>query len=179
MNILVIDSSPHPKGNSVRLCDHFVADLAPCHHVDRFNAATLNIKPCTACNACRKNPNTCVIQDDMAGLYPLVRAADLIVLTSPVYWWGVSAQLKLFIDRIYALDMTSYKGKKLAAFAVGEDVETSVQYDLIKGQFREICRFLEMDFATYIAASAETTEDRPIESNTSALEAAQRFAQSL
>ena len=76
----------------------------------------LDIRPCTACDSCRRKlRNDCVIDDDMRRLYPKLMAADAIVIASPIYWFTVSAQTKLFMDRWYALggaDGYALAGKK-------------------------------------------------------------------
>lgn len=72
----------------------------------------LAVAPCTACDYCRAVRLTkalagekrfCSIKDDMEALYGPVAGADILVLASPVYSFSVSAQLKIFIDRLYAL----------------------------------------------------------------------------
>ncbi len=59
---------------------------------------------CTACDACLETERFCVFEDDMQPLYRQFIEADLVVLASPVYWWSISAQLKVFIDRLYGLN---------------------------------------------------------------------------
>jgi multimeric flavodoxin WrbA len=179
MNILIVDSSPHAKGNSVRLCDAFAQSLPHAASITRVNVAAKKIGPCHACNWCRRHDGACVQKDDMAPLYAAIKSADLIVLSTPVYWWGVSAQLKLFVDRWFALNGTPFAGKKLAVFAVGADPAMSIQHDLIKSQFRAICEYLKMDFIAYIPGSAEDAESRPVEQDAAALSAAAAFAKSL
>lgn len=179
MNILIIDSSPHAKGNSVRLCDAFTNALPKSASVTRVNVSAKKIGPCHACNWCRQHDGACVQKDDMSSLYPAIKNADLIVLSTPVYWWGVSAQLKLFVDRWFALNGIPFAGKKLAVIAVGADPDMSIQHDLIRSQFRAICEFLKMDFTAYIPGSAEDAEGRPIEQDAAAISSAAAFGKSL
>jgi multimeric flavodoxin WrbA/protein-tyrosine-phosphatase len=77
-------------------------------HVVR--AAKKNIKPCIGCGFCEKN-GFCVTQDDdmKPEIYPLLREADVIVLASPIYFYNVTAQIKLLIDRSQALWSRKYK----------------------------------------------------------------------
>jgi multimeric flavodoxin WrbA len=64
----------------------------------------LDIRPCDGCDFCQGSADMgCAIEDDMQNLYPKIREADAILYASPVYWFTVSAQLKLFMDRCYAL----------------------------------------------------------------------------
>jgi len=62
----------------------------------------LDIKPCHGCSSCKKNGKGCVINDDMQKIYTAFNNADTIVLGSPVYMGQMSAQAKIFTDRLYA-----------------------------------------------------------------------------
>jgi multimeric flavodoxin WrbA len=62
----------------------------------------LDIKPCRGCSGCKKSGNGCVINDDMQSIYAAFADADAIVLGSPVYMGQMSAQAKIFTDRLYA-----------------------------------------------------------------------------
>ena len=79
------------------------------------------------CEGCRKKRATgCVIRDDMQKLYSKMRAADAIVIASPIYWFTVSAQTKLFMDRWYALggdDGYALAGKKFGILLAYADAD--------------------------------------------------------
>jgi multimeric flavodoxin WrbA len=90
---------------------------------DFFSVSGKNISPCTHCDYCLKN-NECKIKDDMYELYPLLKDAKGIVIASPVYMGGISAQTKIVIDRCRALlaaDRNVFRGKVGMAIAVGGD----------------------------------------------------------
>ena len=73
------------------------------HHVTVFDVCRMHIAGCLACEHCHtKAPRTCVQKDDMQQIYPALDEADMLVLASPVYYHGLSGQLKCAIDRIYA-----------------------------------------------------------------------------
>jgi multimeric flavodoxin WrbA len=103
--VMIVIGSPRKKGNSSILAQRVAAGAkAGGATVETFTLQDLNIKPCTACDACRKKADIdCVLDDDMTKLYPKLRSADAIVIASPIYWFTVSAQTKLFMDRWYAL----------------------------------------------------------------------------
>ena len=64
----------------------------------------LNIKPCQGCYACKKKNSTgCAVDDDMQSLYPKLVESDAWIIASPVYWFSMSAQTKIFMDRCFAL----------------------------------------------------------------------------
>jgi multimeric flavodoxin WrbA len=101
--IVILKGSPRAKGNSSVLADA-VAEGAEAAgaEVESFILHGMDIRPCRGCDGCVKT-GVCVIKDDMRVIGPKLQAADAIVLASPVYWFTFSAQLKLCIDRWYAL----------------------------------------------------------------------------
>lgn len=102
-NILTIVSSPRKGGNSEILVDEFIAGAKEAGHmVKKVCLRDKKISPCLACEACLKNGGTCVQKDDMAEILEQLVAADVIVLSTPVYYYSVSAQLKMMIDRTLA-----------------------------------------------------------------------------
>lgn len=103
--VLVFMGSPRKKGNSATLAEQVAAGAASAGaEVERVYLHGLDIGPCRACEGCqREGAAGCVVDDDMQDLYPKIRAADALVLASPVYWFTVSAQTKLLMDRWYAL----------------------------------------------------------------------------
>jgi len=106
------------KGNSITLA-HAVADGAKAEgaEVESFYLHKMNIKPCTACDVCQSDiAQDCNIKDDMEQLYPKLRQTDALVIASPIYWFSIAAQTKLFIDRLYALGSPqshALKGKRI------------------------------------------------------------------
>lgn len=103
-NVMIVIGSPRKRGNSSTLAKQVASGAKDAGaKVELFNLHDMNIKPCSACEGCRKKRATgCVIRDDMQKLYSKMRAADAIVIASPIYWFTVSAQTKLFMDRWYA-----------------------------------------------------------------------------
>ncbi len=103
--VLIVKGSPRKKGNSSILADRVAAGAkAGGAAVETITLHDLNIQPCNACDVCRRGKKVdCVLDDDMQKLYPKLRNAEAIVVASPIYWFTVSAQKKLFMDRWYAL----------------------------------------------------------------------------
>lgn len=93
--ILVILSSPR-KGNSIYAAKKLAKSLKGKKTYVDINR--LDIHPCTACAKCAES-FTCVFKDDAAGLIKQVEEADTVVVAAPVYFTGVPAPLKAFIDR--------------------------------------------------------------------------------
>ena len=103
--IVIVKGSPRKKGNSSILAESLAKGAKDSNaEVDEFFLQKMDIKPCNACDVCIKKPEKgCIIEDDMQVIYPKLRAADSIVIASPIYWFNMSAQTKLFIDRFYGL----------------------------------------------------------------------------
>lgn len=103
LKIVVITGSPHRNGTSALLADNLIQGAqSKGHTVFRFNAAFADIHPCQACNACGRN-GACVLDDDIDKLLmPQLLQADIIALVTPLYYYGMSAQLKTVVDRMYS-----------------------------------------------------------------------------
>ncbi len=101
--VLILSGSPRRGGNSNTLCDQFMKGAQEAgNEVEKIFVATKKIAPCMACYYCRKHEGTCAIKDDMTDVLQKMIEADVIVLSSPVYFYSVSAQLKAVIDRTVA-----------------------------------------------------------------------------
>ncbi|MFC1892933.1 flavodoxin family protein [Chloroflexota bacterium] len=101
MKILGIVCSPRKNGNTEVLVKEV---LTSAHgygaETDIIRVSSLDIKPCDGCESCDITGN-CRIKDDMQDVYAKMQEADGIIIGSPVYFWGVSAQAKAIIDRTF------------------------------------------------------------------------------
>lgn len=103
-NILTIVGSGTKSGNTNRLAEAFCKGAKEAGHlVNKVFLGDGEVAGCNGCGACQRNGNKCIIQDSMQAIYPLFAECDTLVLASPLYFWGISAQTKAFIDRLYAL----------------------------------------------------------------------------
>ena len=102
--IMILNGSPRPKGNTAMLIDEFTAGAESSGHtVTRFNLQKMAIKPCIGCCKGGKDPESpCTQKDDMDEIYRAFKEADIIALASPLYFWGITGQLKIAIDRLFA-----------------------------------------------------------------------------
>lgn len=104
MKILVLTGSPRKNGNSNTLADQFIEGArASGHEVSRFDAAFKNVHPCAGCNHCGMD-GPCVFQDDFEFVREHIIPAQAVVFATPMYYFGISAQLKAVIDRFYAIN---------------------------------------------------------------------------
>jgi multimeric flavodoxin WrbA len=161
--ILILKGSPREKGNSSVLADQLSAGGREAGaDVESIYLHGLDIRACDACDECQ-GTGVCVIKDDMQSLYPKVTGADVIVFATPVYWFTISAQLKLCIDRMYAFQFDHWKGfsgKKAAiVLTYGDtDLYTSGGINAIH-TFETMFRFLKMEIAGMIYGTASDIGD--------------------
>jgi multimeric flavodoxin WrbA len=104
MKILAISCSPRKNGNTVAMLGKVLAGAkADGADVELYSVAGKNIQPCDGCWGCR-GTGKCHIQDDMQELYDKIAEADGIVYGTPIYFYGMTAQMKAVIDRSMALN---------------------------------------------------------------------------
>jgi multimeric flavodoxin WrbA len=111
MLVLGIYGSPRKGGNTDLMLDAFLEGAtAASAEVERLYVRDMNISGCISCGHCDQT-GVCIQEDDMVKAYPLFEEAQRIVVASPVYFYGVTGQLKLMVDRSQA----SYMKKELDA----------------------------------------------------------------
>lgn len=112
MKILVLTGSPRRNGNSNTLATHFIRGAEEAGHtVVRYDAGLDEVSPCMACNACGMNGD-CVIDDGFDTVRENIVDADCVVFATPMYYFGMSAQLKAVIDRFYSINGRIHVRKK-------------------------------------------------------------------
>jgi len=126
--VLVILGSPRKKGNSSTLAARISRGAKSTGaEVETLFLQALKISPCRGCNTCQKhNSKGCAVKDDMQKIYPKLIKADAWVIASPVYWFTMSAQTKIFMDRFYALPAYAknpFAGKRIAIAMSYGDVD--------------------------------------------------------
>lgn len=99
-NVLIISASPRKDGNSDYLCDQFMRGAEEAgHNVEKISLRNKKVNFCNACYFCKNNNGQCSIKDDVPEIIDKIIAADVIVLSTPVYFYCMNAQLKAVIDR--------------------------------------------------------------------------------
>lgn len=103
MLVLGLNGSPRRNGNSETLLKEALRGAeAEGANVLQFNLAFMEISPCEACEECFQD-GECVLLDEMGRLYDLLDQADAIIVSSPIYFSGMSSQMKIAVDRCQAL----------------------------------------------------------------------------
>ncbi len=127
MKVLGIFGSPRRGGNTDLLLEEALKGaLEEGANVERLYVINYTLTPCQECHGCDQT-GKCVILDDMQKIYPKLLAADLIILASPIFFYGVTAWAKTLIDRSQALWSKKYllkdpsmgkQGKKRKGFFI-------------------------------------------------------------
>lgn len=151
---VVIAGSPRKGMYSDRLAEAYSSRK---ENSEIIYARSLKAGPCKACEYCHEKGNgICVQKDDMADALERIRKADEIALFSPIYWWQVTSQMKLVIDRLYAMDHKEWEGKKLTVVLNGAAEDDDREFALLRDLFKEMADYLKLDF-TFLGVG--TTDD--------------------
>ncbi len=159
MKILLVQGSPHKKGSSNMLAEQFMEGAkAAGHTVSVFDAAHANLHPCKGCEACEM-AGDCVQHDDMEKAQQSILSADMMVFVTPIYYFGMSAQLKMFIDRFYSFTTElSSKGMKTALITAAWDTDDeAVAY--LREHYQKICRYMHFQDQGMILGTGCGTPD--------------------
>ncbi len=164
MRVVIINGSAR-KGNTFTAIESFISGIQKGNEVEIINPEKLDIASCKGCGACQCSKG-CVDQDDTNKTIDKIVSADVIVFATPVYWWGMSAQLKLIIDKCYCKGLL-LKNKRVGVIVVGAAPVNSIQYELIYKQFDCMAKYLSWDMLFQKSYSANAKDD--LSKNTSVL----------
>lgn len=183
--ILVLLGSPRKKGNSIIMAQQIINGAESVGaETESIFLHEKNIQPCKGCYACQKpDSKGCVQDDDMQALYPKLLEADGWVFASPVYWFSITAQTKLFLDRCFALgayDNTAnpFGGKRVAVAMSYGDVDPfkSGCVNALR-MFQDIFAYVGANLVGMVYGTADKAGD--INSNPDVLKSAERLGKRL
>ena len=169
-HVLGIVGSPRRGGNTEILVDTIIATAVEQGATsEKVILNELEIAPCQACNGCQRT-GSCIHEDDMEQLLPLMEKSEVWVLGTPIYWWGPTAQFKLFVDRWYGVDQRIFQGKQvIAAIPMGGGNGHYARHTI--GMIKDICNYLGMNYIETVVAPGMNGKGSVRES-TSAIESA-------
>ena len=146
-NIVILVGSMRKNGNTDLLTQEFAEGVRENNSVDIVSVADYKVNPCIGCNSCfTREGNKCFQNDDMDGIYEKLKGADIVVVASPVYFYGFSAELKAVIDRLHTPMRNEFSIKKLALLLVGA-AELPELFDAIKLQYQLVLNFFHLEDA--------------------------------
>jgi len=128
IKVLAFAGSPRRHGNSETMLDWVLGSMVEDKDVtiEKIALSEANVHPCGGCNACEKL-NKCIQRDGMDAVHDKLLAADIIILSAPIFCMGIAAQPKALIDRAQVFRSRKYvlklpvvpperKGKRLGVF---------------------------------------------------------------
>lgn len=143
MNVTILNGSPRRHGNTEIMAAEFQAGAEQAgHDVTLINLADKKIAGCLGCKYCFEHEGTCVQKDDMADILHILDETDLLVFASPIYWFGLTGQIKCAIDRMYARGMIGFHFSKTALLL---DSGADNVYDASLTQYRAMCSYLQWE----------------------------------
>ncbi len=112
MKVIAFLGSPRVEGNTEVLLNEALRGVREeGHEITIFRPSQMDISPCLNCDGC-VDTGRCIIHDDMEGVYEAIRRGDRFVLASPIFFFGLPAQLKAMIDRCQAIWCEKYLLKR-------------------------------------------------------------------
>ena len=158
MHILILNGSPRMKGNTrtgLLAVSEAMKEKYLEAKVEFLDVTKHKLSGCTNCDGCKRNGGKCVMPDESAEIIEKLYKADYIVFGTPVYWWGMSAQLKMVIDKMYSKSEEFHKQRKnIGLLTVGAAELEDPQYRIIREQMKCICDFLGWDLSFSYSISA-------------------------
>ena len=145
--IVVLVGSMRKGGNTDLLAQAFAEGAGKDNTVEIVSVADYKVNPCIGCNSCfTREGNQCFQKDDMAEIYKKLKIADIMVIASPVYFYGISAELKAIVDRLHTPMRNGFQVKKLALLLVGAATLPEL-FDAIKLQYQLVLNFFHLEDA--------------------------------
>ena len=143
-NIVILVGSMRKGGTTDLLAQRFAEGAAERNSVEIISVADYKVAPCIGCNTCfTREGNACFRHDDMDMIYEKLLRTDLLVIASPVYFYGISAELKAIIDRLHTPMRNTFAIKKLALLLVGAASLPNL-FDPILMQYQMVLDFFHL-----------------------------------
>ena len=144
MKIVVQEGSPNKNGSSNLLADALIRGAREAGHtVQVIDAAHSNIHPCTGCIRCGYE-GPCVQKDDVEQFRGIILDADMVVFVTPLYYYGMSAQLKTLIDRFCAFNSSIQSKHMKSALIAAAWNSDSWTFEALVAHYKTLVRYLNL-----------------------------------
>jgi multimeric flavodoxin WrbA len=188
-SVLAISSSPRRNGNSKRLLESAVDGAKQAgHHVEFIYLADWMTGFLRDCKECRSVTGECTILDRYDELFKeKFLPADAVIYATPLWWYGMSGQLKSFFDRMFCYVAFSYPhsesvanqimGKRVAMVMSAEESNFGARLAVVK-HMHELCRYLHHSFVGFVTGIGNRRGDvtvDPLEPEQEAFKLGQRI----
>ena len=144
MKIIVLQGSPNTNGSTALLSKEFARGARETgHEVDIVDVAALDMAPCTGCVACGYE-GPCALSDGFDALRQKILSADMLVFATPLYYYGMTAQLKAAVDRFCSANSSITRRRlKSALLAVAWNSDDWT-FDALEAHYNTLVRYLRL-----------------------------------
>ncbi len=144
MKMVVLQGSPNKKGSTFILADCFRQGAeAAGHTVEFIDVAHAKIHPCTGCVHCGYE-GPCVQKDDVESIRKKILDGDMLVFATPLYYYGMSAQLKILIDRFCAFNSSMQRKHMKSALLTVAWNSDSWTFEALEAHYKTLVRYLNL-----------------------------------
>ena len=153
IRVMGVVGSARKHGNTHALVDAVLAGAKSAGaETSKRVLSDLQIHPCSGCDYCRQS-GECIHDDDMEGMLDLMKASQVWVFGTPVYWWGPTAQMKTFMDRWYQDndEFMKLSGRKVILVIPFGDDDPETAHNTV-GIFQESMKYLKKTIVEIILA---------------------------
>lgn len=148
MRILTLRGSPHEDGSSNLLADSFIRGAEEGgHETESVYVTKADIRPCIGCKKCAFSGLPCGLDhaDDMLAIKQKILKADMLVFVTPLYYFGMSAQLKTCLDRCCAINKQITEKRMKTAMIVSAWNDDDWTMDAIESHYKTLCRYMDFE----------------------------------
>ncbi|WNY26785.1 Putative NAD(P)H-dependent FMN-containing oxidoreductase YwqN [Methanolapillus ohkumae] len=165
MKMIGFCGSPRRRGNTEILMEMIQSTVEDAGiSMEIVGLADVDIGFCSACDACHVPGGKCILDDDMDSLAQKMKEADIWVFGTPVYWWGPTAQMKVFMDRWYGISKTIFQNKKAILVIPMEDTDDKTASHVV-GMFQDALDYVGVEILDTVVAkgvwSAGDVKEKP------------------
>lgn len=131
--VLTIETSPRKHGNTEIMAERFLEGAKEAgHETERISLYDQNLQFCRGCLACQKT-RECVIKDDVNVMLRKIQDADVLVFSTPIYFYEMTGQMKTLLDRTNPLFPAEYRFRDVYLLAACADSEETSADGAVKG----------------------------------------------
>ena len=147
MKIVVLEGSPNKNGSSNMLANAFIQGAREVGHtIEVISAAHSDIHPCTGCIRCGYE-GPCAQKDDMERIRKSILSADMLAFVTPLYYYGMSAQLKTLVDRFCAFNASIQRKHMKSVFISAAWNSDGWTFEALESHYRTLVRYLNFEDA--------------------------------
>ena len=144
MKIVILMGSPNPQGSTDILAESFKKGAEEAgHSVSLIRVCGLDIRPCTGCVACGYEGD-CVQADDNEIVRKALLSCDMVVFATPLYYYGMTAQLKAVVDRFCAYNSSLNRRKLKSALLTAAWNSDDWTFDALTAHYKTLVRYIDL-----------------------------------